>query len=420
MHSSGLIKRLAGTLTLTLYATYWVLFGGTPALAGAGPAATAALLATAAPGATSSTSAASAASPASVPAPLVDSPSCVVMDAVSGRILFEKDAATKRNPASVTKIMTLVLTLEDVASGKVELTDEVTCSENAWEMGGTEVWAEPGETMSLDQWIRAVAVASANDAAVVLAEFIGGSEEAFVARMNQRAKELGMKDTRFVNPHGLDADGHETTAMDLAVLSRHAVTVPYLLDYTKIYQQEFRGGRNMLTNFNKLVYLYPGADGLKTGMTSKSGYCISATAQRDASRFIVILMGTETADQRMNDAWRLLDWAFASFRSLPILKQDERVAEARVLKGREDAVTLVAPAPFAVTLVKGQKGEVRRTISLARVVAPVEKGAVLGTMRVEVDGEKVADVQLVAQSKVERANFLDYAARYFRAFTVGR
>ncbi len=393
MHLTGLSKRLSVVLALTLSLTLGIASVG---------------LAAPSAGATQ------------VAAPKVDSPSCVVMDAISGKVLFEKDSRTKRNPASVTKIMTLVLALEDVASGKVKLTDEATCSENAWEMGGTEVWAEPGESMPLDQWIRAIAVASANDAAVVVAEFLGGTEQGFVDRMNQRAKELGMNDTHFENPHGLDADGHQTTAMDLAILSRHAVTVPHLLDYTKIYQQEFRGGKNMLTNFNKLVYLYPGADGLKTGMTSKSLYCLSATAQRDSSRFIVTIMGAETPDQRQNDAWRLLDWCFAYFRSLPILKKDESVAEARVLKGRSDTVTLVPEAPFAVTLNKGQKGEVRRTISLAQVVAPVQKGAVLGTVKIEVDGEKVAEVPLVAREGVERANFLDYAARYLRAFTVGR
>ena len=364
--------------------------------------------------------AAGAGTAASVPPPNVDSPSCVVMDAVSGQVLFEKDARTRRSPASVTKIMTMVLVLEDVAAGRIKLTDEAVCSENAWEMGGTEVWAEPGESMTVDQWLRAVAVGSANDAAVVLAEFVGGTEEAFVARMNQRARELGMNDTTFKNPHGLDAEGHLTTAMDIALLSRHAVTVPHLLDYTKIYQQEFRGGKNLLTNFNKLVYLYPGADGLKTGMTDSSGYCISATAKRDSSRFIVVIMGAKTPDERMNDAWRLLDWCFANFRSLPILAAGEPVAEARVLKGKSDSVVLVPKAPFAVTLVKGQKGEVKRQLSIGKIVAPVEIGAVMGTVAIEVDGRKVAEVPLVARDAVDRAGFLDYAWRYLRAFTVGR
>ncbi len=355
-----------------------------------------------------------------IPAPRIDSPSVVVMDAVSGQVLAQKNAVLKRNPASVTKIMTLVLALEDVASGRVKLTDEAVCSENAWEMGGTEVWAEPGESMPLEQWIKAVAVASANDAAVIVAEFLAGTEEAFVDRMNQRAKELGMKDTHYENPHGLDADGHQTTAMDLAILSRHAVTVPHLLDYTKIYQTEFRGGKNELINFNKLVYLYPGADGLKTGMTSKSGYCLSATAARGQSRFIVTIMAAETPDQRQNDAWRLLDWCFSNFRSLPIFSAGETVAKARVLKGREDMVTLVPAAPLAVTLAKGQKGEVKRTIALVEVMAPVEKGAALGTVTVEVDGEKVGEVPLVAAEAVERATLLDYISHYLRAFSVGR
>ncbi len=355
-----------------------------------------------------------------IPAPRVDSPSCVVMDAISGLVLFEKEARLKRSPASVTKIMTLTLILEDVAAEKVRLTDEAVTSENAWEMGGTEVWAATGESMPIEEWVKAIAVASANDASVVMAEHLAGTEEAFAARMNQRARELGMNDTNFVNSHGLDAQGHETTAMDIAVLSRHASTVPHLLDYTKIYMQEFRGGKNMLTNFNKLVYLYPGCDGLKTGHTSKSGYCISATAQKDSSRFIVVLMGAETPDQRMNDAWRLLDWAFANFRSVKVLSKDECVAQARVFKGRSDTVDIVPESDWAVTLTKDQKGEVKRIITLDKVLAPVAKGDVVGGIEVEVDGRKIAKVPLVAGSDVQRARFFDYAIRYLKAFTVGR
>lgn len=355
-----------------------------------------------------------------VPPPRCDSPSCVVMDAVSGEVLFEKNAREKRHPASVTKIMTLLLTLEDVAAGKVSLSDQVTASVNAWEMGGTEVWAEPGETMELEEWVKSVAVASANDGAVILAEYISGTEEAFVARMNERARELGMVDTTFQNSHGLDADNHVTTAMDLAILSRAAVSVPHLLDYTKIYQMPFRGGKNELTNFNKLVLLYPGCDGLKTGYTDKSGYCISVTASDKDSRFIVVLMGAQTPDQRLADASRLLDWAFANFRSLPILDEGEVVARARVLKGKSDTVTVIPERPFAVTLRRGQKGEVKRYVDVHKVVAPIAEGAAVGAITLEVDGEKVAQIPLVAKESVERAGFLDYALRYFRAFTVGR
>ncbi len=352
--------------------------------------------------------------------PRVDSPSCVVMDALSGKVLFEKDAFTRRRPASVTKIMTLVLAFEDIAAGRVTFADPVTASENAADMGGTEVWAEPGETMPLQEWIRAVAVASANDGAVILAEYLAGTEEAFTHRMNTRARELGMTDTNFVNSHGLDADDHLTTAMDLAILSRHAVTVPHLLDYTSIYMDKFRGGKNELVNFNKLVYLYPGCDGLKTGHTSKSRYCVSATAARDGSRFVVVLMGTETPDQRMNDAWRLLDWAFANFRSLEILKCGECIGQTPVLKGKLDTVEICTLEPFAVTLSRGDKGEVKKTVSLAKVEAPIAKGDRVGIMRVEVDGETAAEVPLVAAKDVPRAGFFDYAMRYLRAFTIGR
>lgn len=352
--------------------------------------------------------------------PKILSPSCVVMDAVSGTVLYEKNAHEKRPPASTTKIMTLVLALEDVASGKVHLNDEVTASENAADMGGTEVWAEPGESMPLEEWIKAVAVASANDAAVVLAEYLAGSEEAFVARMNQRAKELGMTGTNFVNPHGLDAEGHVTTAMDLAILSRHAVKVPHLLEYTRIYQQPFRGGKNLLTNFNKLVYLYPGCDGLKTGMTSKAGYCLAATASRGTSRFIVVIMGAETPEQRQEEAWKLLDWAFANFRSLEIVRAGERLGQVRVLKGKSETVNTVPKYSFGVTLTRGQKGEVRKVLRIDKVVAPVGPGQVVGKVELEVDGEKVGEVPLVAEVGVEKASFLDYAVRYIRAFTIGR
>jgi D-alanyl-D-alanine carboxypeptidase (penicillin-binding protein 5/6) len=355
-----------------------------------------------------------------VAAPRVDSPSCVVMDGVSGAVLFEKDAYSRRMPASLTKMMTLVLALEDVASGKVGLLDEAVASENAWEMGGTEVWAEPGESMPLDEWLKAVAVGSANDGAVVVAEFLSGSVEAFADRMNSRAFELGMQDTGFKNPHGLDEDGHYTTAMDMAILSKHAAAVPYLLDYTKIYQTGFRGGKNELTNFNKLVYLYDGADGLKTGMTSKSGYCISATAQRGDSRFIVVLMGVLTPEQRQNDAWRLLDWAFANFKSLRVVDREQSICQVRVRKGRQDVVEVISVEPFAVTITKNMPGEIKRVITLDKVTAPIAQGDKVGELAVEIDGEAVAALPLVSKANVERANFFDYAIRYIRAFMIGR
>jgi D-alanyl-D-alanine carboxypeptidase (penicillin-binding protein 5/6) len=343
----------------------------------------------------------------------------VVLDATSGTVLFEKDAHTKRAPASMTKIMTLVLALEDVNAGVVSLLDEAAASENAWEMGGTEVWAEPGESMPLDEWLKAVAVGSANDGAVIVAEFISGTEANFVERMNARARELGMTDTNFKNSHGLDEEGHYTTAMDMAILSRHAVTVPHLLDYTRIYQTPFRGGKNELTNFNKLVYLYEGADGLKTGMTSQSGYCLSATAQRGDSRFIVVVMGAETPDQRLNDAWRLLDWCFANFKTVRVVGA-QPVCQARVYKGKHDVVDVITPEPYAVTVLKQRPGEVKRIIKLEKVTAPVKEGEPVGEMVVEIDGETVASLPLVARSEVERAGFMDYVKKYLRSFMVGR
>lgn len=360
-------------------------------------------------------------SPADRPQPpKVESPSVVVMDAVSGEVLMEKNARERRAPASLTKIMTLVLVLEAIAEGRANLTDEAVTSENAWEMGGTEVWAEPGEAMTLDEWLKAIAVGSANDASVVVAEFLAGDEAAFVSMMNEKARSLGMTDTNFKNAHGLDEEGHYTTAMDMAILSRHAIGVPHLLDYTRIYQQEFRGGRNLLTNFNKLVYLYDGCDGLKTGYTAKSGYCIVATAQREGSRFIVVLMGASTPDQRMNETWKLLDWAFANFRSVKLASRGEIVCSARVLRGTEDEVPLITPGDVGVTILKREKGEVSRKIRVSALTAPVEKGASAGEMDIFVDGKHVLTVKLLARDSVPKASFLHHFLRYVRVLVSGR
>ncbi len=357
---------------------------------------------------------------ASASPPRVNSPSCVVLDASSGTVLFEKDAHSKRTPASLTKIMTMVLALEDVASGIVNLTDEAIASKNAWEMGGTEVWAEIGESMSLDEWLKAVAVGSANDGAVIIAEFISGTEQEFALRMNERAQQLGMINTNFQNAHGLDAESHYTTAMDLALLSKHATTVPHLLNYTKIYQTPFRGGKNELTNFNKLVYLYNGADGLKTGMTSKSGYCLSVTAKRSDSRFIVVIMGAETPEHRQDDAWRLLDWCFANFKTVHVVKDNESICQAKVHKGKYEVIEVVTEKPYAMTISKKESDEVKRIINIEKVSAPVNAGDLIGEMAVEIGGEIVVSLPLVSKSKVERANLFDYIKKYLKSFMIGR
>lgn len=360
-------------------------------------------------------------SPADMPQPpKVESPSVVVMDAVSGEVLMEKNARERRAPASLTKIMTLVLALEAIAEGRAKLSDEAVTSENAWEMGGTEVWAEPGEAMTLDEWLKAIAVGSANDASVVVAEFLAGDEGAFVSLMNEKAKALGMTDTNFKNAHGLDEEGHYTTAMDMAILSRHAVGVPHLLDYTRIYQQEFRGGRNLLTNFNKLVYLYDGCDGLKTGYTAKSGYCIVATAQREGSRFIVVVMGAASADQRTNETWKLLDWAFANFRSVKLASRGETVCSARVLRGTKDEVPLITPGDVGVTILRREKGEVSRKIRVSPLTAPVGKGDFAGEMDIFVDGKHALTVKLLAGDSVPKASFLHHFLRYLRVLVTGK
>jgi len=354
-------------------------------------------------------------------APLqVETPSAILMDAVSGRVLFEHNADERRYPASTTKIMTLVVALEAVASGRVRLDEPATASSYACTFGGTQVFASPGETFPLEEWILAVAVGSANDASMVVAEHIGGSEERFVEMMNSRARELGMTGTNFRNPHGLHDNDHYTTARDLAVLARHAVTVPRLLDYTKIYRTTFRHGTFGLDNFNKLVRFYPGCDGLKTGHTSQSGYCLVATATRDGARFIAVAMGSLSTDSRNDDVTRMLNYAFANYRSVPVAKRGEVIGQARVYKGVKAEVDAVAPEQFGLTVEKGQETGIREERVLYELVAPVEKGQAAGEIILWREGEELARLQLVAAEAVPRLGFLGMWVEVTRAFLAGR
>ena len=244
---------------------------------------------------------------------LISAPSGVLMEASTGKILYEKNPHDKRPCASITKVMTLLLVFEAIDSGKLSLEDTVTTSEHAASMGGSDIWLEPGEEMSADDMIKATVVASANDAAVALAEHISGSEETFVAQMNQRAAQLGMTDTVFKNCNGLDEEGHITSAYDVAVMSRELMKHEKIFDYTSIWLDNLRGGKTQIVNTNKLLKTYNGITGLKTGTTDDAGCCISATATRDGMSLIGVVLGADTGKQRFADAAALLDHGFANY-----------------------------------------------------------------------------------------------------------
>jgi len=333
----------------------------------------------------------------------VDSPSAIIIDAASGRVLFEKNADERRAPASLTKIMTLTLVFEALRDGKIKYDTPVTASPEACGYGGTQIWLKPGETFKLEDLIKAIAIGSANDAAVAVAEQIGGSIQGFADLMNDKAKQLGMTNTHFANPHGLDQDGHYTTARDMATLARYAVTVPDLLKYTAMWQDYIRDGKSWLVNTNRMVRHYSGCDGLKTGKTNDSGFCVVATAKRDNARYIAVVMGSATSEVRFNDAARLLNTAFSLFKAVPVAHKGDVIRPVPVRRGRAEEVQAVVPEDFVVTVERGAEKGLEQTITLAdQLFAPVAAGQKIGEIVVKLKGQEIARAPVVAAQAVPK------------------
>ncbi len=331
--------------------------------------------------------------------------SAILMEASTGRVLFEKNADEPLPPASVTKIMTLLLVMEAVDAGKINLTDAVSVSENAASMGGSQVFLEPGETMCVEEMIKCVVIASANDCAVALAEHLYGSEAAFVAQMNTRAKELGMENTNFENTNGLDdtVTNHVTSARDIAIMSRELIAHPLILQYSSIWMDTIRGGSFGLTNTNRLVRFYSGANGLKTGSTAKAKFCISATAKREDMQLIAVIMAAPTRDIRNNEAKQLLDFGFANYGVFT--SQGEEFAPLRIMGGTTDFCA-VAREDVRIVLEKEKRKEVTQRIVLPQAVrAPIQKGEMLGKVIFEYNGETIAETDICATEDVGAIDF---------------
>lgn len=335
----------------------------------------------------------------------ITSPAAVLMDAKSGKILFEKNAHEQRPCASITKVMTLLLVMEALDSEKIHLDDVVTASAHAASMGGSDIWLEEGEQMSVDDMIKATAVASANDAAVALAEFVSGTEEDFVAAMNQKAKDLGMKDTVFKNCNGLDEEGHITSAYDVALMSRELIRHKKIFDYTSIWLDSLRGGETQIVNTNKLLRTYKGITGLKTGTTGDAGSCITATAERNGVSLIGVVLGADSGTARFKDAATLLDFGFANFETVD-LSLSEDLYPVTVEGGMEDEVEVVCDDSASLTLPKGEKDKVKRTVTIEESVpAPVTKGDKVGTISFTLNDEEVASFDILAADDVEQKTF---------------
>ena len=335
--------------------------------------------------------------------------SAVLMDVATGTLLYESNAHERLAPASVTKVMTMLLIMEAVDSGKIAMTDTVTASEAAAAKGGSQIYLKVGETMSVSDMLKSIAVSSANDCACAMAEHIAGSEEAFVAQMNRKAAELGMQDTHFVNCTGLDdgenASEHRTSAYDIALMSRELMkNHPDIKKFTTIWMDTVRNGTFGLSNTNKLVRFYQGATGLKTGYTSGAGYCLSATAQREGMELIAVVMGADTSANRNAACKQLLDYGFANFAVIqPELPEAEPVA---VKLGKQKTVDAVLGSSDGMLIDKAQKGGISMELAMdGPVTAPVSQGQRLGTLSVKSGEQVLQEVPLVAAEGVERLSF---------------
>ena len=333
----------------------------------------------------------------------VTAPSAILMEKSTGAILCEQDAKTQYEPASVTKVMTLLLVMEAIDSGSLGWDDVVTASTHAISMGGSQIWLKENEQMTVRDMVKAVTVASANDCAVALAEHLAGSEPAFVERMNQRAAELGMEHTSFKNCTGLPTEGHLTCAYDIALMSRELIlNHPGIREFTTIWMDTLRDGTFQLSNTNRLIFYYEGATGLKTGFTDTALYCLSATAERDGMELIAVVMHAPTSNDRFESCKALLNYGFANYALTPVYP-DQAIPPVAVLLGEQDTVQPVTQRECTVLLEKAKAGNLTTRMELCESVeAPVEPGQKLGELRVLVDGEQVDAIDLVASQEVPR------------------
>ena len=345
--------------------------------------------------------------------------SALLMDVATGTVLYENNAHQQLAPASVTKVMTMLLIMEAVDSGKITLEDTVTASEAAASKGGSQIFLKVGETMSVADMLKSIAVSSANDCACAMAEHIAGSEAAFVEMMNTRAKELGMQDTHFVNCTGLDDDPqaaeHRTSAGDIALMSRELMKYhPDIKKFTTIWMDTVRNGTFGLSNTNKLIRFYPGATGLKTGFTSGAGYCLSATAQRDGMELIAVVMGCTTSQERTAACKAMLDYGFANYALVsPDLTEHNTTIPVKL--GKSPALSAVLGGETEMLIDKGKKSSVTTEVTLVETVtAPVAKGQILGTMTVKAGDQLLAEVPLVANEDIPRLTWGDIFLKVLR------
>lgn len=348
--------------------------------------------------------------------------SAVLIERDTGAILYDKNKDEKLPPASMTKIMTMLLIMEALDKGEITLNEKVRTSEHAASMGGSQIFLEPGEEMTVDELLRGIAIASGNDASVSMAERIAGSEEAFVEMMNKKAKKLGLKNTHFANPTGLPAKDHYSTAYDMAIMAKELLKYEKITNYTGKYEDYLRENTDKkfwLVNTNRLVKFYPGVDGLKTGFTNEAKYCLTATAKKDNMRVIAVVFGAPTPKDRNAQISKMLDYAFSHYKTHPMYKRNQVVTNIKISKGQEKSVNLVTSETISVLTKKGDKvNDIKKEIVVnENVKAPIKKGDELGTLILKKGNKVVSKSPIIAENEVKEASWWQLFKRSFGSIT---
>lgn len=342
--------------------------------------------------------------------------SAVLIERDTGKVLYNKNSNERLAPASMTKIMTMLLIMEALDKGKIKMSDKVRTSEHAASMGGSQIFLEPSEEMTVKEMLKGIAIASGNDASVAMAEFISGSEEEFVKKMNKKAKELGLKNTSFKNPTGLTEEGHYSSAYDMAIMAKELLKYESITKFTGTYEDYLRENTDKkfwLVNTNRLIKFYPGVDGVKTGYTGEAKYCLTASAKKGNMRAIAVVFGASTPKERNAQVTKMLDFAFSQYETHPLYKRNETVAKVKVKKGKQKLIELTTSEPISILTKKGEDmNDVKKEIKMKdNISAPIQKGQELGTLVLKKDGEVLAESPVAAKEDMKKAGFITFLKR---------
>lgn len=350
--------------------------------------------------------------------------SAILIEASTGEILFEKNADERLVPASMTKMMSMLVIIEAIENDDLKWNQEIQVSENASSMGGSQILLETGEKMSVRDLFKGVAIASGNDAVVALTEAVAGTEDAFVQKMNDKAKELGLKNTNFKNPHGLDTANHYSSARDMSLIAKELVKHEKVLEFTSVYEDYLRENTDRkiwLVNTNKLVRFYDGVDGLKTGFTEGAGYCLTATAKKDGMRVIAVVMGEADSKMRNQEVSEMLDYAFAQYKLDNLLEDGYSLGKYKVYNGKAEFVTVIPKDGATILRKKGEKSsKATYEVDVYELKAPLKKGDVVGSLKIKEDGKVIRKVKLTVDKNVKKANYLELLGRNIRDMVTGK